>query len=46
MKKPKSSNVLPQRNNFVKSVRKQYGNPDSHPFLDDFLVNSSKYYFL
>ena len=23
----KSSNVLPQRNEFVKSVRKQYGNP-------------------
>ena len=21
-----------QRNNFVRSVRKQYGNPDSHPF--------------
>ena len=25
--------VLSQRNNFVKSVRKQYGNPDSHAFL-------------
>ena len=33
VRKPKSSNVLPQRKNFVKSVRKQYGNPDSHPFL-------------
>ena len=33
VRKPKSSNVLPQRNNFVTSVRKQYGNPDSHPFL-------------
>ena len=33
MRKPKSSNVLPQKKNFVKSVRKQYGNPDSHPFL-------------
>ena len=34
VRKPKSSNVLPQRNNFVKSVRKQYGNPDSHPFFN------------
>ena len=33
MRKPKSSNVLPWRKNFGKSVRKQYGNPDSHPFL-------------
>ena len=33
MRKPKSSNVLLRRKNFVKSVRKQYGNPDSHPFL-------------
>ena len=28
----KSCNILPQRKNFVKSVRKQYGNPDSHAF--------------
>ena len=33
VRKPKSSNVLPRRKNFVKSVRKQYGNPDSHPFF-------------
>ena len=32
VRKPKSSNVLPQRKNFVKSVRKQYENPDSHAF--------------
>ena len=31
-RKPKPSNVLPQRNNYVKSVRKQYGNPDSQLF--------------
>ena len=30
--KPKSSNILSQRKNFVKSLRKQYGNPDSHAF--------------
>ena len=28
--KAKSSNVLPQRTNFMKLLRKQYGNPDSH----------------
>ena len=32
MRKPKSSNVLPQRKNFVKSSWKQYWNPDSHAF--------------
>ena len=32
MRKPKSSIVLPQKKNFVNSVRKQYGNLDSHPF--------------
>ena len=32
-RKPKSNDVLPQRNNFVKSVRKQYGNPGSHAFF-------------
>ena len=31
VRKPKSSNVLRQSNNFVKSVGKQYGNPDSYP---------------
>ena len=30
VRKPKSSNILSQRKNFMKSVRKQYGNPDSH----------------
>ena len=33
VRKLKSSNVLPQRKNFVELVRKQYGNPDSHDFL-------------
>ena len=33
VRKPKLSNVLSQKKNFVKSVRKQYGNLDSHPFL-------------
>ena len=33
MRKPKLSNILSQRKNCVKSVRKQYGNPDSHPFF-------------
>ena len=33
VRKPKSSNVLPQKKNFVKSVRKQYGNLGSHPFF-------------
>ena len=33
VQKPKSSNVLSQKNNFVKSVRKQYENLDSHPFF-------------
>ena len=32
VKKPKSSNVLSQRKDFVKPVRKQYGNADSHAF--------------
>ena len=36
VRKPKSSNTLSQRKNFVKSVRKQYGNPDSHYFLITF----------
>ena len=35
MRKPKSSNIIPQRKNFVKSVRKQYGNPDSRAFILD-----------
>ena len=33
MRKPKSSNILSQGKNFVRSMRKQYGNPDSHVFL-------------
>ena len=33
VRKPKLSNVIPQRKNFVKSARKQYGNPDSHVFF-------------
>ena len=33
VRKPKSSNIFSQRKNFVKSVRKQYGNPDSHAFF-------------
>ena len=33
VRNPKSSNVLPQKKNFVESVRKQYGNLDSHAFL-------------
>ena len=33
VRKPKSSSILPQRKNFVKSVRKQYRNPDSDDFL-------------
>ena len=41
--KPKSSNVLPQRNDFVKSLRKQYGNPDSHPI---FLIVAISYSLL
>ena len=31
--KPKSSSILPSRKNFVKSVRKWYGNLDSHVFF-------------
>ena len=41
VRKPKSSNVLPQKKNFVKSVRKQYGNLDSHPFGYVILHNNS-----
>ena len=37
VRQPKSSNVLPRRKNFVKTVRKQYGNPDSHPFFPYFI---------
>ena len=32
MRKPKSRKIFSQRKNFVKSARKQYGNPDSHAF--------------
>ena len=42
MRKPKISNVLPSRKNFVKSVRKQYENPDSHPF---FFVKNTNFDF-
>ena len=38
VRKPKSSNILSQRKNFVKSVRKQYGNPDSHVFFKWILI--------
>ena len=33
VRKPKSSDILPQRKNFVKSVRTQYGNPDLYAFV-------------
>ena len=33
VRKPKSSNIPSRKKNFVKSVRKQYGNPDSHVFF-------------
>ena len=45
LRKPKSSNILSQRKNFVKSVRKQYANSDSHPFflqLQRFLNEEAK----
>ena len=32
--KPKSSNILPQKKNFVEPVRKQYGNPDSFDLFE------------
>ena len=31
-------NILPQWKNFVKSVRKQYGNPDPHAFFKLFIT--------
>ena len=46
VRKPKSSNVLPWRNNFVNSVRKQYGNPDSHPFFLPLLAQIQFSYYL
>ena len=39
MRKPKSSNVLPQKKNFVKSVSKQYGNLDSNSVYSKLLKN-------
>ena len=39
MRKPKLRNILPQRKNYVKSVRKQYGNPDSHASFNLFVGN-------
>ena len=44
VRKPKSSNVLPQRKNFVKSVRKQYGNPDTHSFFKTFVSVFQKFF--
>ena len=41
-RKPKSSIILNQRKNFVKSVRKQYGNPGLHAF---FLLRTVKIKF-
>ena len=38
VRKSKSSNIIPQRRNFVKSVKKQYGNPDSHVFFFFFVL--------
>ena len=37
VRKPKSSNILPQKKNFVKSMMKQYSNPDLHAFF--YLLN-------
>ena len=52
MRKPKSSNVVPQRKNFVTSLRKRYGNSDSHHFfyikvskMEEKLVTSKSRYF-
>ena len=33
MRKPKLRNIFHLRKNFEKSVRKQYGSPDSHAFF-------------
>ena len=41
VRKPKLSNVLPQKKYFVKSVRKQYGNLDSHVFFSTALIQFS-----
>ena len=46
VRKPKSSNVLPQGNNSMKSVRKQYGNPDSHSILIQILMSPVYNWFL
>ena len=34
VRKPKPHNILSRRKNFVKSVKNQYGNPDSHAFFE------------
>ena len=44
VRKPKSSNILLQRKNFVKSVRKRYGNSDSHAFT--MLFGNYSYIFI
>ena len=43
VRKPKSSNVLSRKKNFVKSMRKQFRNPDSNPL---FLFTHSPHSFL
>ena len=43
VRKPKSSNIIFQRRNFVKLVRKQYGNPNSHVFLKIFIPLGSNF---
>ena len=35
LRKPKLSDALSRRHNFMKSIKKQYGNPDSHAFFTD-----------
>ena len=42
----KSSKIFSQRKNFVNSVRKQYGNSDSHAFSLDFEMHHSKYFII
>ena len=49
VRKPTSSNILSQRKNFVKSVRKEYGNSYSHAFFASslrkiFSWKKSRYY--
>ena len=43
VKTPESSIVLSQRNNFVKSVRRQYGNLDLHAsFFHENIASSAR----